>query len=61
MTQNNVQTFAEQTESNSKDIAELEYKFIDAIVGKPADKPSKSAEEILRDISELLAEGGVGQ
>lgn len=48
-TQNNVQTFAEQTEANTKDI-----KFLDDRTFKKPGKPTKSAEEILREISKIL-------
>lgn len=48
-TQNNVQTFAEQTEANTKDI-----KFLDDRTFKKPGKPAKSAEEILREISKIL-------
>ncbi|MEY8188630.1 hypothetical protein AB4X15_03005 [Peribacillus simplex] len=47
-TQNNVQTFAEQTEANTKDI-----KFLDDRTYVP-EKPTKSAEEILCEISKIL-------
>ena len=48
-TQNNVQTFAEQTEANTKDI-----KFLDDRTFEKPGKPTKSAEEILREISKIL-------
>jgi hypothetical protein len=58
-TQNNVQTFAELaetakelTEANTKDIA-----FLDERTYTPV-KPTKSAEEILHEISKILAESG---
>lgn len=49
-TQNNVQTFAEQTEANTKDI-----KFLDDRTFEKPGKPTKSADELLREIYKLLA------